>query len=121
MPTAWDAWLPCAVLAIDSAASTPGGELTLPFIDRGQHPGPALSLPDLPPAGRRRTIGGIRDSLEPEREVRAAARGASGAQGGAGPGPGRRRLDATLQVGNQVLLRAKELLDAAEVGKLLPL
>ena len=47
----WDAWQPCAVFAIDNAASTLGGNLTAFFIDRGQHPRLPLSLLDLRTAG----------------------------------------------------------------------
>ena len=48
----WDVGLPCAVFAINNAASTLGGDLTPLFIGRGQHPRLPLSLPDLRAAGQ---------------------------------------------------------------------
>ena len=48
----WEVWLPCwyAVFAINNAASMLGN-LTLFFVDRGQHTRLPLSLPDLRAAG----------------------------------------------------------------------
>ena len=41
----WDVWLPCAVFAINNAASTLGGDLTPFVIDRIQHPRMPLYSP----------------------------------------------------------------------------
>ena len=81
-------------------------------------PGPAPVTPRL--ASRRRTTGGLRDSDKGLRAggVGAASRDAAEAQGGAGSGPG--WVNTTFQVGDQVMLRIKEVLDAAEVGTLRP-
>ena len=103
----WDVWLPYAVFAINNAASTLGGDLTPLFIGRGQHPRLPLSLPDLRAAGLMKAL---------EQEVRALLYAAQQERKAA---LDRGRVDTTFQV-DQAMLRAKELLDAAEVGRLRP-
>ena len=112
----WDVWLPYAVFAINNAASTLGGDLTPFFIDRGQHPRLPLSLPDLRAAGEAPAAYASRMKAL-EQEVRALLHAAQ-QERKAALDPG--RVATTFQVGDQVLLRTKELLDAAEVGKLRP-
>ena len=112
----WDVWLPYAVFAINNAASTLGGDLTPFFIDRGQHPRLPLSLPDLRAAGELPAAYATRMRAL-EAEVRALLHAAQ-QERKAALDPG--RVDTTFQVGDQVMLRAHELLDAAEVGKLRP-
>jgi len=112
----WDIWLPYAVFAINNAASTLGGELTPFFIDRGHHPRMPLALPDLRVAGETHDAYAARmKSLE--QEVRALLHAAQRVRK---EELDRGRVDTVFQVGDQVLLRTKELLDAAEVGKLRP-
>ncbi len=114
----WDVWLPYAVFAINNAASTLGGDLTPFFIDRGQHPRLPLSLPDLRQAGEPVAAYATRMKAL-ELEVQALLHAAQQERTGkAALDPG--RVDTTFQVGDQVMLRTKELLDAAEVGKLVP-
>ena len=112
----WDVWLPYAVFAINNAASTLGGDLTPFFIDRGQHPRLPLSLPDLRAAGEPPAAYATRMKAL-EQEVRALLHAAQQERKAA---LDRGRVDTTFQVGDQVMLRTKELLDAAEVGKLRP-
>ena len=112
----WDVWLPYAVFAINDAASTLGGDLTPFFIDRGQHPRLPLSLPDLRTVGEPAAAYATRMKAL-EQEVRALLYAAQ-QERKAALDPG--RVDTTFQVGDQVMLRTKELLDAAEVGKLRP-
>jgi hypothetical protein len=116
----WDLWLPYAVLAINNSASTLGGELAPFFIDRR----PTLACPSRSPTfttpvnhhpptppvlervGRREEIPGP------------ALRRAAGThwQGATGRG----QVDTVFRVGDQVLLRTKEVFDAAEIGNLRP-
>ena len=110
----WDAWLPYAVFAINNAASTLRDDLTLFFIDRAQHPRFPLTLPDLlaagePPAAYATLMKAL------EQEVLAL----HAAQQERKEALDRGRVDTTFQLGNQVMLRTKELLDSTEVGKLL--
>ena len=112
----WDVWLPYAVFAINNAASTLGGGLTPFFIDRGQHPRLPLSLPDLRAAGESPAAYGARMKAL-EQEVQALLHAA---QQDRKTTLDRGRVDTTFQVGDQVLLRTSELLDAAEIGKLRP-
>ena len=112
----WDVWLPYAVFAINNAASTLGGNLTPFFIDRGRHPRLPLSLPDLrsdsePPSAYAARMKAL------EQEVLALLHAAQQERKAA---LDRGRVDTRFQVGDQVMLRTKELLDAADIGKLRP-
>ena len=107
---------PYAVFAINNAASTLGGNLTPFFIDRGRHPRLPLSLPDLrsdsePPSAYAARMKAL------EQEVLALLHAAQQERKAA---LDRGRVDTRFQVGDQVMLRTKELLDAAEIGKLRP-
>ena len=109
----WDSHLTLAEFAINNAASTLGDNLTPFFIDRGAHP----RLPLSPPHDDR--IAGespahyaqrMRAMEATVRELLAAAQAERKA-----------KLDAgRVEVGDQVLLRTKELLDAVDLGKLRP-
>ena len=112
----WDVWLPYAVFAINNAASTLGGELTPFFIDRGQHPRMPLSLPDLRAAGEPPAAYAARMKAL-EQEVRALLHAAQQERKAA---LDQGRVNTVFRVGDQVLLRTKEVLDAAEIGKLRP-
>ena len=110
----WDAWLPNAVFAINNLASILGGDLTLFFIDRGQHPRLPLSLADLRAAGESRRpmqLGWRPWSRRCWRCCTLRSRSARLDQD---------RVDTTFQVGDQKMLLTKELLAAAEEGKLRP-
>jgi len=113
----WDRQLPLAVFAINNAASTLGDELTPFFIDRGAHPRLPLSVPtDCTPGGES-PAHYARRMHEMERTVRellTAAQQERKAKLDAG------RVDTVFKVGDQVLLRTQELLDAADIGKLRP-
>ena len=113
----WDRQLPLAVFAINNAASTLGDGLTPFFIDRGAHPrlpltAPAAGSPDgeSPALYARR----MREMELTVRELLAAAQQERKAKLDAG------RVDTVFKVGDLVLLRTKELLDAADIGKLRP-
>ena len=110
------AWLPYAVFAINNATFTLCGDLTLFFIDRGQLPRLPLSLPDLPAAGESPVAYAARMKAL-EQEVRALLHAANQERKAA---LDRGMVDTRFQVGDQVMLRTKELLHAAEVGKLRP-
>ena len=112
----WDVWLPYAEFAINNSASTLGGDLTPFFIDRGAHPRLPLSLPDLHNSGESPSAYAAR-MKELMQEVRALLLAAQQARK---EQLDRGRVDTVFQVGDQVLLRTKELLDAAEIGKLRP-
>ena len=112
----WDVWLPYAVFAINNAASALGGELTPFFIDRGHHPRMPLSLPDLRATGEPHAAYATRMAAL-EEEVRALLHAAQQERKAA---LDRGRVDTVFHVGDEVLLRTKELLDAAEIGKLRP-
>jgi len=112
----WDVWLPYAVFAINNAASTLGGELTPFFIDRGHHPRMPLSLPDLRVPGETHAAYAARMTAL-EKEVRTLLHAAQMERKAL---LDRGRVDTVFQVGDEVLLRTKELLDAAEIGKLRP-
>ena len=112
----WDVWLPYAVFAINNSASTLGGELTPFFIDRGQHPRMPLSLPDLRSAGETPPAYAARMKTL-EQEVQALLHAAQ-EERKASLDPS--RVDTVFQVGDAVMLRTAELLDAAEIGKLRP-
>ena len=112
----WDVWLPYAVFAINNAASTLGGELTPFFIDRGQHPRMPLSLPDLravdeTPAAYATRMKTLEQEVLALLHAAQQERKAVLDQG---------RVDTVFQVGDEVMLRTAELLDAAEIGKLRP-
>jgi hypothetical protein len=113
----WDRQLPLAVFAINNAASTLGDGLTPFFIDRGAHPRLPLSAPTV--AGDRSESPGqyaqrMRELERSVRELLAAAQRERKAKLDAG------RVDTVFKVGDQVLLRTQELLDAADIGKLRP-
>jgi len=112
----WDVWLPYAVFAINNSASTLGGELSPFFIDRGQHPRMPLSLPDLRHVDETPAAYAVRMKTL-EREVQALL---NAAQQDRKALLDRGRVDTVFQVGDQVMLRTAELLDAAEIGKLRP-
>ena len=104
-------WLPYAVFAINNSASTLGGELTPFFIDRGQHPRMPLSLPDLRSAGETPPAYATRMKAL-EQEVQALLHAAQQERKGSlDPS----RVDTVFQVGDEVMLRTTELLDAAEI------
>ena len=113
----WDDHLPLTVFAINNAASTLGGDLTPFFVDRGAHPRLPLSPPrdDLAtgesPAHYAQRMRAMEVTV---RELLAAAQAERKAKLDAG------RVDTVFQVGDRVLLRTKELLDAADIGKLRP-
>jgi len=113
----WDDHLPTAVSAVNNAASTLGGTLTPFFIDRGAHPRLPLSPPrdDTSPSETPAHYAERMRAMEATvRELLAAAQAERKARLDAG------RVDTVFQVGDQVLLRTKELLDAADIGKLRP-
>ncbi len=112
----WDVWLPYAVFAINNSASTLGGEMTPFFIDRGAPPRLPLSLPDLHISGESPSAYAAR-MKELVQEVRALLLAAQQARK---EQLDRGRVDTVIRVGDQVLLRTMELLDAAEIGKLRP-
>jgi hypothetical protein len=105
------------VLVINNAASTLGDGLTPFFINRGAHPRLPLSSPPVV------DVGGAALQLYALRmreleltlcELLAAAQQERKARLDAG------RVDTVFKVGDRVLLLTKELLDAADIGKLLP-
>ena len=113
----WDRQLPLAVFAINNAASTLGDGLTPFFIDRGAHPRLPLSAPLADGGGSESPVQYARRMRELEmsvRELLAAAQRERKTKLDAG------RVDTVFKVGDQVLLRTKELLDAADIGKLRP-
>jgi hypothetical protein len=113
----WDRQLPFAVFAINNAALTLGDGLTPFFIDRGAHPRLPLSAlpadgdPDETPAGYAHRM---RELTLTVREILASAQAERKAKLDAG------QVDTVFKVGDRVLLRTKELLDAADIGKLRP-
>ena len=113
----WDRQLPLAEFAINNADSVLGDGLTPFFIDRGAHPRLPLSPPrdDLAagesPAHYARRMRLMEATV---RELLAAAQQERKAKLDAG------RVDTVFKVGDRVLLRTKELLDAADIGKLRP-
>jgi hypothetical protein len=115
----WDGHLPLAVFAVNNETSTLGGDLTPFFIDRGAHPQLPLSPPcDAPAAGDSSPAHYAQRMRAMEvrvRELLAAAQAERKAKLDAG------RVDTVFQVGDRVLLRTKELLDSADIGKLRPL
>jgi hypothetical protein len=113
----WDRQLPLAVFAINNAASTLGDGLTPFFIDRGAHPRLPLSAPTADGGGSESPGQYAQRMRELElsvRELLAAAQRERKVKLDAG------RVDTVFKVGDQVLLRTKELLDAADIGKLRP-
>jgi hypothetical protein len=113
----WDKHLSMAIFAINNAASSVGEGLTPFFIDRGAHPRLPLSPPRQSgnavesPALYAQRMRAIELSV---RELLAAAQQERKAKLDVG------RVDTVFKVGDQVLLRTKELLDAADIGKLRP-
>ena len=113
----WDQHLPFAVFAINNAASTVDDKLTPFFIDRGAHPRLPLSAPADDHAGPEAPADYGRRMRQMESTVRELLRAAQldrKAKLDAG------RVDTVFQVGDQVMLRTKELLDVADIGKLRP-
>jgi hypothetical protein len=113
----WDRQLPLAVFAINNAASTLGDGLTFFFIDRGAHPRlPLSAVPVDGASGESPALYAwrMRTMELTVRELLAAAQQARKAKLDAG------RVDTVFKVGDLVLLRTKELLDAADIGKLRP-
>ena len=113
----WDRQLPLAEFAINNAASTLGEGLTPFFIDRGAHPRLPLSPPhDARFAGESPAhyATRMRTMEDTVRELLAAAQATRKAVLDSG------RVDTMFKVGDRVLLRTKELLDAADIGKLRP-
>lgn len=106
----WDQQLPLTVFAINNAASTLGSDLAPIVIDRGAHPRLPLSPP---PDGRSAAESPAADSGDGG-ELLAAAQAERKAKLDTG------RVDTVFQVGDQVLLRTKRLLVAADIGKLRP-
>ena len=116
----WDKQLTFAEFAINNAASTLGGEadMTPFFIDRGAHPRLPLSAPHAEHAAHEspgQYAQRMRSIEATVRELLATTQAARKAKLDAG------RVDTVFKVGDRVLLRTKELLDAAGVGKLRPL
>jgi hypothetical protein len=113
----WDRQLSLAVFAINNAASTLGDGLTPFFIDRGAHPRLPLSAPTAGSGGSESPGQYVQRMRELElsvRELLAAAQRERKAKLDAG------RVDTVFKVGDRVLLRTQELLDAADIGKLRP-
>ena len=113
----WDCHLPLAVFAINNAASTLGGDLTPFFVDRGAHPRLPLSPPLNDLAAGETPAHYAQRMLAMEvtvRELLAASQAEQKVKLDAG------RVDTVFKVGDRVLLRTKELLDAADIGKLRP-
>jgi hypothetical protein len=113
----WDRQLPLAVFAINNAASTLGDGLTPFSIDRGAHPRLPLSAAPVDGAGGESPALYARRMHTMEltvRELLAAAQQARKVKLDAD------RVDTVFKVGDRVLLRTKELLDAADIGKLRP-
>ena len=113
----WDDHLTLAVFAINNAASTLGGNLTPFCIDRSAHP----RLPLSPPSDDRATVEQLEHYPQRMRAIETAVRellAAAQAERKAKLDAG--RVDTLVKVGNRVLLRTKELLDAANIGKLPP-
>ncbi len=114
----WDRQLRFAVCAINNAASTLGDGLTPFFIDRGAHPRPPLSAPPADGAPDETRAGyarRMRELTPTVRELLAAAQQERNAKLDAGS------VNTVFKVGDLVLLRTKELLDAADIGTLRPL
>ena len=116
----WDRHLPLTVFAINNAASSLGDGLTPFFIDRGAHPrhlpfsaAPVDGAGGESPALYARWMRTIQLTVH---ELLAAAQQASKMKLVAAAG----RRDTVFKVGDRVLLRTKELLDAADIGKLRP-
>jgi hypothetical protein len=113
----WDQHLLFAEFAINNASSTLGDDLTPFFIDRGAHPRLPLSPPQdtgvagESPAHYAQRMRAMEASV---RELLASAQAALKAKLDVS------RVDTVFKVGDRVLLRTKELLDAADIGKLRP-
>ena len=104
------------MFAINNSASTLGAGLTPFIIDRGAHPRLPLSAPttgggDKSPAHYAQRMREVELTV---RELLAAAQQERKAKLDAG------RVDTVFKVGDRVLQRTKEFLDAAEIGKLRP-
>jgi hypothetical protein len=113
----WNVHLLPAEFAINNAASTLGDGLTPFFIDRGAHP----RLPLSPPRDARATgetpeyyARRMHEIEATVRELLAAAQAERKAKLDAG------RVDTVFAVGDRALLRTKELLHVADIGKLRP-
>ena len=111
----WDVQLLPAEFAINNAASTLGDGLTPFCIDRGAHPRLPLSPPrDARATGETPEHYARRMHEIEARELLAAAQAERKAKLDAG------RVDTVFAVGDRALLRTKELLDVADIGKLRP-
>ncbi len=113
----WNGHLQLAVFAINNAASTLGGDLTPFFVDRGVHPRLPLSPPrDGSAAGESPThcAQRMRPMEVTVLELLAAAQAEWKTKLDTG------LVDTVFKVGDLVLLLTKELLDAADIGKLRP-
>jgi hypothetical protein len=113
--------VPLAVFAINNASSTLGNGLTPFVIHRDAYPRLPLSAATdggtggESPAHYARRMPVLDSEMERTvRELLAAAQQERKAKLDAG------RIDTVFQVGGRVLLRTKELLDAADIGKLRP-
>ena len=113
----WDDPLPLTVFAINNAASTLGCDLTPFFVDRGAHPRLQLSPPRDDLAASESPAHYAQQMLAMEvtvLELLAAAQAEQKAKLDTG------RVDTVFKVGNRVLLRTKELLDAATLASYAP-
>ena len=107
----WDSHLPLAEFAINTSASLLDDGLTPFFIDRGAHPRLPLSPPRDDSTAGETPLGYARRMREVEASVRELLAAAQAEQ--------KAKLDAGLvytvfTVGDRVLLRTTELLDAAD-------
>ena len=116
----WASRLALAESAINNIAPTLGDNPTPFFIDRSAGPRLPLSPPhddraaSESPAHFAQRMRDLGATVRPVRELLAAAQAERKAKLNAG------RVDTVFRVGDQVLLRTKELLDAADIGKLRP-
>ena len=111
----WDQHLPIAVFAINNAAG--GDGLTPFFIDRGAHPRLPLSAPTdgrTVPESPTDYAHRMRQMEHTVRELMLAAQRDRKAKLDEG------RVDTVFKVGDRVMMRTKELFDAAAIGKLRP-
>ncbi len=112
----WDDHLQLTVLAINNAALMLGGDLTPFFVDRCAHPRLLLSQPcdDLTVRESPAHYAQRMRAMEVTVLELAAVQTERKAKLDAG------RINTVFKVGDRVLLRTKELLDAAKIGKLRP-
>ena len=115
----WNKQLTLAEFAINNATSTLGGEadMTPFFIDCGAHPRLPLSAPHADHAAHEspgQFAQQMRSIEAKVRELLATTQAASKAKLDAG------RVDTVFKMGDRVLLRTKELLGVADIGKIRP-